>query len=93
MHVVKDTGNTYKPSVITASLDLDMKRRQKEINKLLEEGDSPTLHYKVKQTMRPINFMNPNSGMRLGVFNSFDARKEVMPSRKPNLTEVGYITI
>lgn len=41
-----------------------------------------------KQSRRPIDFVNPDLGTRLGVFDVLDANVKVMPSGCPNLTEV-----
>lgn len=41
-----------------------------------------------KQDMAPINFAIPESGPRLGIFGPLGANVEVMPSGRPNFTEV-----
>lgn len=62
--------------------------QQKEIDKELEEDGDREKHYKAIQTMRPINFTSPGSGMKLNVFHPLDSDAKRMPPGKPNLTEV-----
>lgn len=46
-----------------------------------------------KQEVAPINFMNPSSGPRLGIFDPPDAYDKVMPTGPPNLTMVGTVCL
>ena len=52
------------------------------------EEDNRVLKRQSKQTLKPIHFMNPASGPRLGMFEPSGSNVEEMPCGSPNLTEV-----
>lgn len=52
------------------------------------EEDNRVLKKQSKPTLKPIHFMNPASGPRLGVFEPSDSNVEEMPCGSLNLTEV-----
>lgn len=61
------------------TLGFQPRRKFEEDNKVLK-----------RQILKPIHFINPASGPRLGMFEPSDSNVEEMPCGSPNLTEVRF---
>lgn len=60
---------------------------------LQETANSVQVPKTSRQMTRPINFMKPDSGSRLDIFDPTDNTVEVVPPGRPNLTEVSRILL